>query len=153
MILARDVLESKKVPELRMLLMDMGATFSEKETKTELIDRYEELSAAVQPNEEPTEAKPEPVAGAKEDPWLKKAEVLEVCKRYLQAGLVVEFEPDGKVWTMSIRRGNVTLSDCGSMKQPLTRIQRCAEMLCRPAYAAAEKGGGFGGGTPLAEVI
>lgn len=151
MILERNVLESKKIPELRTLLTDIGADYSDAETKVELIDRYEELTAAVQPNEEKPVAQAAPVA--KEDPWLKKADVLAECKKYLQIGLVVEFEPDGKVWNMSIRRGNVTLSDCGSMKQPLKRVALCAEMLCRPAYAAAEKGGGFGGGVPLADAI
>lgn len=123
----REVLQAKKMHEIRSMLVDKGASWSAKEKKVDLINRFIEITATVQPNERlhKKEKTKEEVIYPTVD------EILEAVRPLRDEGLNVSFTEDGTSWAFTAKKGSRTREDTGTTKQPLFVIKRCAEILVR----------------------
>lgn len=137
MIFSADLLRTKSIPELRVMLVSKGANWHPREKAETLITRIIQISATAQPGPKKEKEADKPKVRLEPN---TQPDVLEAIKAYLARGLSVEFSDDGEGWHFkrelrgaftegSNRITTVTREDSGSMRIPLSTIKRCADML------------------------
>lgn len=144
MIPADQLLGEHTVDQLRLMVVERGATWQPNEKKADLIGRIIGLNIAAQANDKVNRNAPQAVSAPKiTQPRMTKDQAKRAAQKWLDRGCTIKFSPDGTMWYMEFDTGkkahlsgneyvSVVRRDSGNMAIPPEALTRCGEMLVRP---------------------
>lgn len=147
-----DFLRSKKKAELSVIAASVGLGTDPKETKESMIERIQLVTNNIQNQKQARDQTPEPEERVEEPKLLAKEmererplvnkmvatptfddatdaqkQVMTALSKHIALGLVVHFDDEHDTWQFSFGQR----TDSGTLKQPLSRIVKCADVIVR----------------------